>query len=415
MGSIVRKAVAGNAVGAWAKASGIALAILVLLQFAAGFYLNSGYAPTLDGAREAVESSRQGGFTSFVQGFHYWGSAWLIAHGSVHVLGLLFSGRYREVPRAYWIGGLLLLLASAKLQVTGNLLPLDRHDVSTAVTEAGIAERLPLVGSTAKSIFAGGDRVGLHTVELWHRYDLWLLAPLAVGALLLAFAAGRGERTTQGPSRFLWIAAIAAVCGLAFGLGAPFGDAATQDTFSDAFARPSWYTLPMHGALTFFQNLDFNLGWIGSALLPALFGLLLLLAPWLGQKQDALVRATSAAFVVAFGIMALPEAGAVAPAWGKQEAFSYNQGSGGPPTIDEAMAAKGNDLAIKHCTPCHGKDLKGTGTPDLTTAFSRRGTAAEFYIDFLENPSAFGSSMPAQRQLTRAQREQLAEWLRQPK
>lgn len=406
---------AGNSIGSWPRMWGWALAAVVLLQLAVGFYLNSGYGTTPSEAIASVQATRSDALGRFLQGIHYWGSGGLIAMSLFFLAALLAKGTYLKLPKPVWVGAVALFGSAFGLQVTGNLLPFDQHDVQTAVIEGGIASRVPLAGSMAASTLLAGDTFSPSTLAAWHRYHLWLLVPLILGTGAVLFGTPKPDR-----SRRMWAfpaVCLLAIAGLAALLGAPHGAPGTEADFAAFDARPSWYTWPMHGALNGFESLAASAGWIGAAVLPGILGAALLFAPWIGQKRDGLARGSVFGLLAAFFGLGVAFGGTAAPAWGEQTVPQTFVSEPNADPVDEALASAGESLAKMHCVGCHGEGLAGgPGAPNLMTAYQRH-SDADWYVRFLRNPSSVkpGSTMPAMAHLSDSEIAELAEFLRKPK
>ncbi len=392
------------------------LAVLTLLQALLGAYVSVRYEASLAGAHGSVEALRNDSLGAFLQGFHYWGSAIAILLGSLLLGGLLWAGWYEKGRRAIWFAALLFATGSIGLQLTGNVLPMDRHDVQTAVVEAGIAGRTPFVGEQIASLMLAGERFGQPTLDSWYLAHRWVFTPVvALGALLLAVRA-RGAKGAP------WLAAIPAGAGaaLALLLPAPSGIGATAADFASMDAVVSWYVWPMHGALRAFETFLPGQGWLGSAVLPGLFVAFLAAVPWLSTKvSGSAIRGTFAFFVLAFAFCAGAYGGLPAPLSGSQEVVS---GSGrGPATgakpIDAKLAARGLELFNSTCAGCHGVGGGGTRTAPRLREVFRKYADAEWYKRFIRDPASVkpGTTMPAFDQLTESELSALAEWLRKPK
>lgn len=405
-------------VSSWARASGIALGLVVVAQLAIGLYLNSLYTPTVEGAHPSVRAIRESGFPRFLQNAHYWGSAWLIVHGFLHVALMLLAGTYRNVSKSAWLGSAGLFFTAFAMQVTGNLLPFDRHDVQTAVIEGNIAAGVPLVGDFVSTLMMNGKEFGPATLRAWHAIHLWLIAPLAVCGLIVLFAFP-GDRTRKPwVIRYFGLLPLIAIGALALGLPAPWGEAAAGADYTAAASSPSWYTLPMHVALRTFDGLSPGLGWIGAMVLPGLFAAVIFAAPWLGNRRDRLVRGAFLVCLASFAVCGIVSPAPPAAVYGYQEPPTEGTGSSKPAEpVDAALAARGFDLAKKYCAFCHGPDLKGgRGFPDLTRQ-SKRHADADYFRRLLKDPKAMnpGARMPGFAHLPESELAALAEWLREPK
>lgn len=397
----------------WARALARGLAMVALLQLAVGFALNHGYSATLAGAHRSAEAARKAPFLGILQGFHYWGSAALIVLGGVLVFGLLLSGQYLRLPRGTWLGTLALVGASLGMQITGNLLPMDRHDVQTVVVESGIASRIPLLGPTAAAAMLGGNGFGEQTLERWHTMHIALLLPLLLGC----WACLRGFDTPDRPRKSgAWLLPTVGVLVIALLVTPPHGPPAELADYASFDARPSWYAWPIHGALQGAERLVVGGGWIGSALLPGALGLLLVCAPWIGRKRDRLVRVAASALALVFAIAAPVFGGLPAAAWGLQDS-SATEASVDEEPVDAVLASEGHGIALKHCSPCHGKNLHGSASAPNLAKMYMRGRSQGWYERFLKDPGKVrpGSTMPSMAHLGDDQIVKLAQYLRQPK
>ena len=385
------------------SASALALYAHFALQLVAGVLLSTAYAPTR--AHEATAALHQGGW-GVVQGFHYWGSAVMIVHSVVHLAAVAWAGWYKDQARAY-LAALALAGLSLAFQLTGNVLPGDRHGVQTAAIEGSIAARVPGAGPKVAGLMMGGDEASGRTVALW--YDLHRFA-LPV-ALLLALGLGASVARKQDAR---WPIVVPTVLSLVLALlvASPLGSAAVgydYGTLGALSAKASWYTVPMHGLLVLG-------GWIGAMLLPALAGLALLLLPVLKPKPE-LVRG-------ALVFLALAGLSVTLLSGGEPAALVGTRDPAAPPVApvarkiekqDAALAARGKALfAATGCNNCHGKDgLKGMGGPSLANVWKLH-PDADYYVRYIRNPKSVekSSTMPAYPQLKPEELGAMAEFLR---
>jgi len=403
-------------IGTLLATSAAGLYVQFLLQFVAGIVLQARFRPTLEEAHSSVLGIRADGLGRFLADFHYWGSAMLIVTAGLHVGLMLWFGWYRHPHRVRWFASLAMLAGALGFQLTGNLLPMDRHDVQTAVVEAAIAARIPGIGSELRSAILGGDGFGQTTLDLWwgmHRFALTALVLLAMGA---AYVVHRRLGDVRENRVAMFVPTLVGV-GLALSFAAPLGDPATQADFSRFDAKVGWYVWPMHGSLRMFESFHPSLGWVGAAVLPGLFGIFLA-ALALVQPKVGIARAGLGALLAVFGFGAVRFGGSPAPAVGDQglPALSATVATSSTP-IDAALAKRGRALfAAEGCADCHGKDgRKGEAGPDLADVHQRQ-AEADWYVKFLANPQAVNpnSTMPAYAGIGETKLRALAEWLRDP-
>jgi quinol-cytochrome oxidoreductase complex cytochrome b subunit len=357
------------------------------------------------------------GLGRFLQAFHYWGSAVLILHSLGHLVALTWTGGYRRPGALRFLSSIFIFLCAIGFQLTGNILPYDRHGIQTAGIEGGIAARAPGVGGAVAKMLLGEKGLDASTVERWYLLHRIALPVLALVALALWFASRQPGR---GKSR--WAAAIplAIVAVLAAVVRSPLGTMATEADFDQFNARVSWYMWPLHGAMRMFERLSAGAGWVGAMLVPGLLFAFLFALVFFGNRVP--VKWSRMALLLAAAIFAVGTFGfgsAFAPLTGTRDpagAVAANTDSAAK--IDEALAKKGREtFNALPCADCHGKDgAEAGGGPALTRVWQRH-PDADYYVRYIHNPSSVqpNSTMPAFPKLTQPELLALAEFLRSPK
>lgn len=393
------------------SASAYALYAHFALQLLAGVLLSTVYRPTAGEAHASTEALHRGVW-GVVQGFHYWGSTIMIVHSALHLVGVTWASWYRgPLVRAY-LAAIALAGLSLGFQVSGNALPWDRHGVQTVGVEGAIASRMPVVGAAASKTMLGGESVTERTLPLWYGAHRILLPVALLVALGLGLSAPR-KKLAKWP---VAVPALAAL-GLALAVASPFGSAATAADYGRFDAKPSWYTVPMHGLLVWGDRLVPGGGWIGAALIPALFGLGLLALPLLKKPKPAFARGLLVAFGLLSAVAAVTSGSHFAPLVGTRDPkVRVAQISTEPRgKQDIKLAALGKTLySAQGCIGCHGTDkVKGVGGPSLKNVWKEH-PEADFYMRYIKNPSSVeqGSTMPAYPQLKTEELRALAEFLR---
>ncbi|RYG24159.1 c-type cytochrome [bacterium] len=393
------------------SASAYALYAHFALQLLAGVLLAIVYRPVAAGAHASTEAMHQGAWR-ILQGFHYWGSAVMIVHSALHLAALTWAGWYRGPQVRSYLAALALAGLSVGFQITGNALPWDRHGVQTAAVEGAIASRVPVVGATASKVMLGGDALTDATLPIWYNAHRILLPIALLVALGLGLSAPRKKAAG-------WVIAAPAVAALllAIFIASPLGTSATAADYGRFDAKPSWYTVPIHGLLVWGDRLVPGGGWIGAALIPALFGLGLLVLPLLKKPKPALARGLLLGFGGLGAVAAITSGSHFAPLVGTRDprvrtivANQRNQGK-----QDTILAAKGKELYTSQgCIGCHGSEtVKGTGGPSLKDVWKEH-PEADYYMRYVKKPSAVepGSTMPAFPNLKTEELRALAEFLR---
>jgi quinol-cytochrome oxidoreductase complex cytochrome b subunit len=386
----------------------VGLFVLLLIELVAGALLSLWYTPTAEGAYASVRG--MGDFRSVVRGFHYWASGLLIAGSFVALVWFLWRKQFAREHALAWYAVVLLFACSMLFQISGNLLPFDRHGVQTAVIEAGHARSTPLRGDlVAETILAGPSFSGA-TLARWHfAHIAFTLVALMAGVL---FWKAKKER----PLRSLAAAPLVVAIVLALAIAAPLGMQATAADYGSYEAQVSWYTWPLHGGLNLFSRVGTGLGWIGSMAIPTLFLGFLLLAPWLERRvSGSVIRAVAGVFVLFFACAAVFFGGTPAPLVGNRDPKQHAAVQVANKPADPVLVAAGRKFFNENaCMGCHGKDgANGNEGPDLRGVAKERGSDPKWYMDFIAHPEKVkpNTTMPGFPELSEKELRALAEFL----
>jgi mono/diheme cytochrome c family protein len=418
--AVKAKVESGGRVGNILSTSAAALGIEFVLQVLAGWYLNRAYIPDPKLAHGTVENLLGATPHAQIAGFHYWGGAFFIAHSSLHLCLMLFTGWYRPPHHWRWVAAIAFFICALMFQITGNLLPFDQHGVQTAAIEGGIAASMPGGQQVAAIMMGGEPSLTANTLPTWY-FAHRLLLPFAlllgaIGAVITHFKL-RDTKTLWPVSAVLALVPLV----IALTIQRPLGTAATEADFNRYNALVSWYTWPLHGSLEAFNRLNPSLGFIGTAVIPTLFVLFLLAAPMLSKRvANAGVQFIFVAFLAYFLGVGFAFGGAFAPLTGTRDPAGQVVSNPDKPAnpIDAVLAARGKEVFnAESCAGCHGKDgLKATGGPKLDQVHKDH-SDAEWYIEFIKNPKSKkpNSTMPGFPDMEEDKLKAMAEFLRQPR
>jgi len=388
------------------------------IQLGVGYFLGRTYRATASDAHTSVAALRDEPLTRSLQAFHYWGSLAMLAIGGIALIAMIAAGRFGKDDRPGYFGVLLAFAATMGFQITGNLLPWDRHGVQTAAIEASVASRVPGVGNAAVGVLFGGDGVSEATLERWymlHRFGLPALALIAL--ILLGVGISRNRPGVRG-SLLAGIGLPLVVTGLAMAIASPLGAAAMPDDAVGFDALPSIYTYPAHALLVFFDRLVPGMGWIGATIVPAVLGLGALLLPIL-KPPTWLARVLLVAVLGFVGYVCATAGASVAPLTGTRDpaAIATEAPSAPASPRNDALAERGRRAFEEvGCSGCHGQAGVGGPAGPRLTELHRRHPDADWYMQYIRDPQSVkkGSTMPAFSALSESQLQELAEYLRFP-
>ena len=391
---------------------GSATLFAMIVQIATGIFLTFFYAPSADTAWESTRAIYLNPWTHFLLSVHYWGASAMIALVFLHLLQVLIWGAYKSPRELQWVVGVLLLLVTLVLGLTGYLLPWDMDAYFASQVSLNITGLAPVAGPLMQNIAQGGGTMGTATINRFFGLHVWLM-PAALVALVGAHLAIFRHNGSAGPvvddprklktGRF-WPDQMfmdAAISFLVFVVIVflalvfpPFLDAKADPTNSQFVPYPAWYFLSLFGLLGLVPPelkigpIPLPMELIATIIVPTLFLIVVLAIPWLdrsttrsfGSRKGILWGTTvMVVAIVSLSVFAQVQvmakqaaappspsetevlsaqettASAAAPAGG---ASSAQGPSGGAASAGNANGAK---VYSTNCSSCHG--AQGQGMP----------------------------------------------------
>ena len=311
---------------------GSATLFAMIIQIVTGIFLTFFYAPSAATAWESTRAIYLNPYTHFLLSVHYWGASAMIALVFLHLLQVLIFGAYKSPRELQWVVGVLLLLVTLVLGLTGYLLPWDMDAYFASQVSLNITGLAPIAGPFIQHIAQGGGGMGTETINRFFGLHVWLMpaALLAlVGAHLTIFRhngpAGPvvEDPRTLKPGRF-WpdqmfmdgafsFIVFVIIVFLAFA-APPYLDAKADPT-KFFVPYPAWYFLSLFGLLGLVPPeihvgpLTISLELIATIIVPTLFLLVVLLLPWLDRSRSRSFAARAgllwATTIVIIGIVGL--------------------------------------------------------------------------------------------------------------
>ncbi|MDQ2662910.1 MAG: cytochrome b N-terminal domain-containing protein [Candidatus Eremiobacteraeota bacterium] len=381
---------------------GSATLFAMILQIATGIFLTFFYAPSADTAWESTRSMYVHPLQHLVLSIHYWGASAMIALVFLHLLQVVIWGAYKAPRELQWIVGILLLLVTMILGLSGYLLPWDSDAYAASQVAINLTLTAPIIGPLIQQFAQDGTTMGTLTINRFFGLHVWLMPAalvLLTGAHLAIFRwngpAGPPVEDPRPlrPGRFwpdqMFMDAVASflifalVLALAL-IAPPYLDAkADPATLASFTPYPAWYFLDLFGLL---QIVPGNYEIVGALVIPGVATMILFLLPWLdrsttrtlGSRKPILwLLAVSLAIIWGLtiwsqlGIMSKEAAGTPSAPESQilasEPASPQNTVAGG----SAAAAAPGGDMSPsaqagqsvyqQNCSTCHG--AAGMGQP----------------------------------------------------
>lgn len=417
----------------WFYVLGSALAFIFVIQLLTGIVLAMYYAPTPDHAYASVKYIQEKAFLgSFIRGLHHWGASFMMVIIALHMLRVFTFGSYKKPREMVWVAGVGLIGIVFGFAFTGYLLPWDQKAYWATVVGTNVFGTLPVVGPLMLKIARGGIELGNLTLSRFyaiHTFILpWSLALLAGLHIFLMEAAGPGGKWDPSkntpdkaeplfPHQIYKDAIFILLVFIALAACAVFSPAElepqadpTDNTYNP---RPEWYFYFVFQLLRIFEG---RYEIIGTFVLPAIAGLLLVLLPFLDRsperspiKRKLLVPLSGLAVISVIG---LTIQGALAPIVQPSPKGSPVAAVQLVPVVANSNVEAGRILYQKSsCSGCHSiHGSGGTTGPDLTHVGTRRDI--DWLVRHFKDPQSVspGSIMPKVT-LPDDQLHQLAEYM----
>ena len=373
---------------------GSATMFAMILQITTGIFLTFFYAPSAATAWESTRAIYLNPFTHFLLSVHYWGASAMIALVFLHLLQVLIFGAYKSPRELQWVVGVLLLLVTLVLGLTGYLLPWDMDAYFASQVSLNIAG-LPPGGSILQAIAQGGTVMGTNTINRFFGLHVWLMPAalvLLVGAHLAIFRHnGPAGPVADDPRKLksgrfwpdqMFMDAVASffvfliIIFLAFVIP-PFLDAKADPTNGAFIPYPAWYFLSLFGLLNlvpiFLGNGPFP-ELLAAIVVPTVGLIVVLLLPWLDRSttrsfasRGLILWSTFIILVAVVGLSIYAQLGIQAKEAAGPPSQSEAQILAAPAeaatTTSSATSGPGAKVFSDNCSSCHG--ASGQGAPSV--------------------------------------------------
>jgi len=386
---------------------GSATLFAMMLQIVTGIFLTFFYSPSASTAWESTRDMYVHPFQHFVLSVHYWGASAMIALLFLHMLQAIVWGAYKSPREVQWIVGVLLLLVTMVLGLTGYLLPWDMDAYFASQVAINLTLQMPVIGAFIQQFAQDGTTMGTLTINRFFGLHVWLMPAALVGLVGAHLAIFRWNGPAGPPvedprplkvGRFwpdqMFMDAVASlfVFLIIIALAAfapPFLDAKADPSNSTFIPYPAWYFLDLFGLLQIIPG-DYEI--IGAIIIPGVATALILLLPWIDRSTTRMVGSRKPIMWLVAGSLAVmwwltiwsqmsivqkqagaPPSAPEAQILAAQEQTNISEsGAGGTAPSTNANAGGGSAAAAaqagqtvyqQNCSSCHG--ASGSGTPGV--------------------------------------------------
>jgi menaquinol-cytochrome c reductase cytochrome b subunit len=168
----------------WYYTLGSATLFAFLSQAVTGVVLAMYYTPSATQAYESARHITNDVFLGeFVRGMHKWGSSVMVILIFLHMGRTFFFGAYKYPRELNWVIGVVLVVLTFVMALTGYLLPFDQRSYWATIVAGNINGTGPIVGPFLTDALMGGGDFGATTLSRFYAIHM-LLIPGAIATMI---------------------------------------------------------------------------------------------------------------------------------------------------------------------------------------------------------------------------------------
>ena len=168
----------------WFYTLGSATLFAFVSQAVTGVFLAMYYEPDYNRAYESASRiSNEIFLGELVRGMHRWGATVMIVLIFLHMGRTFIFGAYKYPREIQWVIGVILLVLTLTMGLTGYLLPFDQRSYWATVVAVNLNASAPLMGPYLADFLRGGAEFGAGTIPRFYALHM-LLVPGLIIALI---------------------------------------------------------------------------------------------------------------------------------------------------------------------------------------------------------------------------------------
>jgi menaquinol-cytochrome c reductase cytochrome b subunit len=168
----------------WWYTLGSATMFAFVSQAVTGVFLAMYYNPAPADAYESITHITNELFLGeFVRGMHKWGATVMVILIFLHMARTFFFGAYKYPRELNWVIGVVLLVLTLAMALTGYLLPFDQRGFWATVVAVNINASGPVMGPYLADFLRGGSEFTATTLSRFYSIHM-LLIPGLIAALI---------------------------------------------------------------------------------------------------------------------------------------------------------------------------------------------------------------------------------------
>jgi menaquinol-cytochrome c reductase cytochrome b subunit len=168
----------------WFYTLGSGTLFAFIVQAVTGVFLAMYYTPSPTEAYDSVTHlTNDVWLGEFVRGMHRWGASVMIILIFLHMARTFFFGAYKYPRELNWVIGVVLLILTLTMGLTGYLLPFDQRSFWATIVANNIVGTGPVLGPYLADFLRAGPEIGATTLARFYALHM-LVIPGAIIALI---------------------------------------------------------------------------------------------------------------------------------------------------------------------------------------------------------------------------------------
>ncbi len=168
----------------WFYTLGSATLFAFVVQAVTGVFLAMYYEPSAVGAYESITHlTNDVWLGEFVRGMHKWGASVMMILIFLHMGRVFFFGAYKYPRELNWVIGVVLIILTMVMGLTGYLLPFDQRSFWATVVANNITATGPVVGPYLADFLRAGSEFEATTISRFYSIHMLLVPGLLIALI----------------------------------------------------------------------------------------------------------------------------------------------------------------------------------------------------------------------------------------
>jgi quinol-cytochrome oxidoreductase complex cytochrome b subunit len=170
----------------WLHTLGFCLLIVFVSQAVTGAILAMYYQPGANTAYESIQRIMfDHDFGRLVRGMHKWGASAMIVLMFLHMSASFMMGAYKYPRELTWISGVLILVTTLAMGLTGYLLVWDQRAFWASVVAINLNGTAPFLGPYISEFLRGGATYTSDIISRFYALHMLLIPGALIGLIVL--------------------------------------------------------------------------------------------------------------------------------------------------------------------------------------------------------------------------------------